>query len=220
MAMERRVAKTNYEKMQTGELSNYKDAEIVARNSECARLMRAFNATGIDMEDEWRKALHALIPHAHPTAVVKPPFICDFGTEIFLAEDVFINYNCTFLDGGGIRIGARTLIAPDCKFYTPNHPMDYLERREPYERSLGITVGEDCWIGGGSVICPGVTIGNRVVVAAGSVVVDDVPDDVLVAGNPAVVKRRALSPLSSGMHGDEKEAERLREELRKLTDEV
>ena len=118
------------------------------------------------------------------------PFICDFGTEIFLAEDVFINYNCTFLDGGGIRIGARTLIAPDCKFYTPNHPMDYLERRKPYERSLGITVGEDCWIGGGSVICPGVTIGNRVVVAAGSVVVDDVPDDVLVAGNPAVVKRR------------------------------
>ena len=90
----------------------------------------------------------------------------------------------------GLRIGARTLIAPDCKFYTPNHPMDYLERREPYERSLGITVGEDCWIGGGSVICPGVTIGNRVVVAAGSVVVDDVPDDVLVAGNPAVVKRR------------------------------
>ena len=96
----------------------------------------------------------------------------------------------SFLDGGGIRIGARTLIAPDCKFYTPNHPMDYLERREPYEWSLGITVGEDCWIGGGSVICPGVTIGNRVVVAAGSVVVDDVPDDVLVAGNPAVVKRK------------------------------
>ena len=190
MATERCVEMTNYEKMQAGELSNYKDAEIVARNTECARLMRAFNATGIDVEDEWRKALHALIPHAHPTAVVKPPFICDFGSEIFLAEDVFINYNCTFLDGGGIHIGARTLIAPDCKFYTPNHPMDYRERREPYERSLGITVGEDCWIGGGSVICPGVTIGNRVVVAAGSVVVDDVPDDVLVAGNPAVVKRR------------------------------
>ena len=90
---------TNYEKMQAGELSNYKDAEIVARNSECARLMRAFNATGIDVEEEWRKALHALIPHAHPTAVVKPPFICDFGSEIFLAEDVFINYNCTFSHG-------------------------------------------------------------------------------------------------------------------------
>ena len=117
------------------------------------------------------------------------PFICDFGTEIVLAEHVFINYNCTFLDGGGIAIGARTLIAPDCKFYTPNHPMSYLERRETYERSLGIKVGEDCWIGGGSVICPGVTIGDRVVVAAGSVVVHDVPDDVLVAGNPAVVKR-------------------------------
>lgn len=185
-------AMTNFEKMQAGELSNYADPEIVARNSECARLMRAFNATGIDVEEEWRKALRALIPHAHATAVVKPPFICDFGTEIYLDENVFVNYNCTFLDGGGIYVGARTLVAPDCKFYTPNHPMNYLERRETYERSLGIRVGEDCWIGGGSIICPGVTIGNRVVVAAGSVVVGDVPDDVLVAGNPAVVKRRLM----------------------------
>jgi len=125
---------TAFEKMKAGEWTDVSTPEIVGPNDRAATLMRAFNATGTDEPERWRAALAALLPNAHPTAVVKPPFVCDFGTEIFL--------------------------------------------------------GENCWIGGGSVIRPGVTIGNRVVVAAGSVVVDDVPDDVLVAGNPARVKRK------------------------------
>lgn len=183
---------TAFEQMKAGLWTDVRSPAIAAPNDRAAARMRAFNATGTDEPVAWRKALAELLPNAHPTAVVKPPFICDFGTEIFLSENVFVNCNCTFLDGADIRIGARTLVGPDVRIYTPNHPMDYLERRKPIDRYSPVTIGEDCWIGGGSVIRPGVTIGNRVVVAAGSVVVRDVPDDVLVAGNPAVIKRRLV----------------------------
>jgi len=181
---------TEFAKMKTGAWTDVSSAEIVEPNNRAATLMRAFNATGTDEPERWRAALKALLPNAHPTAVVKPPFICDFGTEIFLGENVFVNYNCTFLDGADIRIGARTLVGPDVRIYTPNHPTDYLERRKPIDRYRPVAIGEDCWIGGGSVILPGVTIGNRAIVAAGSVVVHDVPDDVMVAGNPARIVKR------------------------------
>ena len=184
---------TEFEKMKAGEWTDVSSPDIEVPNARVARLMRDFNATGTDEPERWRAAMKALLPNAHPTAVVKPPFFCDFGTEIFLGENVFVNYNCTFLDGADVRIGARTLVGPDVRIYTPNHPMDYIERRKPIDRYSPVTVGEDCWIGGGTVICPGVTIGDRVVVAAGSVVVHDVPSDVLVAGNPALVKR-SLNP--------------------------
>ena len=118
-----------------------------------------------------------------------PPFYCDHGHGIILGEGVFVNYNCTFLDGGYIRIGDHTLIGPNCQLYTPHHPLNYEERREAKEYEYPITIGDDCWLGGGVIVCPGVTIGNRCIIAAGSVVTKDVPDDCLVAGNPAVVKR-------------------------------
>ena len=107
-----------------------------------------------------------------------------------LGENVFVNYNCVMLDAGYIRIGRNTKVGPCCQFYTPQHPIDYVERREPKETAYPITIGEDCWLGGGVVVCPGVTIGNRCVIAAGSVVVKDIPDDSLAAGCPAVVKKR------------------------------
>ena len=105
-----------------------------------------------------------------------PPFYCDHGHPIHLGEGVFINANCTFLDGGGITIGAHTLIGPNCQLYTPQHPMDYRERRKPIEVGRPITIGEDCWLGGGVIVCPGVRIGARLIIAAGSVVVHDIPE--------------------------------------------
>ena len=183
---------SEYEKMSAGEWINVDDEEIVRRNREATRLWREFSRTGTDGEAAWRKAMRALLPNAHPTAVVKPPFRCDFGTEIHLGEKAFVNFNCTILDGAKVTIGARTLIGPDCGIYTPNHPIDWQERAKGIERLSPVTIGEDCWIGGHVTICPGVTIGSRSIVAAGSVVVDDVPADVMVAGNPAVVKRRLV----------------------------
>ena len=117
-------------------------------------------------------------------------FLQQLCNGITLGEHVFINYNCTFLDGGGIRIGDHTLIGPDCHLYTPQHPMDYVARREPQEYSVPITIGADCWLGGNVTVCPGVTIGDRCIIAAGSVVTHDIPSDSLAAGNPAVVKKR------------------------------
>ena len=105
---------------------------------------------------------------------------------------MFINNCCTFLDGALITIGDYTLIGPNVQIYTPQHPMEYMERRITQEYAYPVTIGKDCWIGGGAIICPGVTIGDRCIVAAGSVVTRDVPDDSLVAGNPAVVKKKLL----------------------------
>ena len=112
-----------------------------------------------------------------------------FGHEIghLLGCRVVINFNAVFLDGGGITIGNHTLIGPNCQLLTPDHPHDYMERRKTIETGLPVRIGDDCWLGGGVTVCPGVTIGNRVIVGAGSVVTHDIPDDVVVAGNPAKI---------------------------------
>lgn len=177
------------ERMQSGALYDFSEPEIMQSIRRKYERLARFNRTS-PFDDDYAEALAALVPHSHPTARIMPPFRCDHGHPIRLAEDVFVNFNCTFLDCGGIEIGARTLVGPDCKLYTAQHPTDFAERRQPVERGLSIRIGADCWLGGNVTVCPGVTVGDRVIVAAGSVVVHDLPDDVLAAGNPAVVKRK------------------------------
>ena len=180
--------KTEYEKMRSQELYYFSDPEIhaslVHAKKVCARLrfMTIY-------DEDYRQVIEELIPGIPQSTTICPPFHCDHGTGIILGENVFMNYDCIMLDGGYIRIGKHTLIGPHCQFYTPQHPMDYVERREEKETAYPITIGEDCWLGGNVVVCPGVTIGNRCIIAAGSVVTKDIPDDSLVAGVPAVVKR-------------------------------
>ncbi len=181
--------KTEFEKMRSEELAYFSDPEIqrslIHAKAVCARLQ-----TMSIYDDDYRPVIEDLIPGIPASVTVCPPFRCDHGSGIQLGEGVFINYNCVFLDGGYIRIGKHTLIGPNCQLYTPQHPIDYIERREEKEYAHPITIGEDCWLGGGVIVCPGVTIGNRCIVAAGSVVTKDIPDDSLVAGNPATIKRR------------------------------
>ena len=184
---------TELEKMLAGETYDF-TAPDVAESLRRRRVNLArFNATSFD-DPHYEEALSALIPHRAPTARIMPPFYCDHGHPIHLGEGVFINANCTFLDGGGITIGAHTLIGPNCQLYTPQHPMDYRERRKPIEVGRPNTSGEDCWLGGGVIVCPGVRIGARSIITAGSVGVHDIPEDSLAAGNPAVVKRRLRGP--------------------------
>ena len=175
--------------MRAGELYDFSKPEVQHSFSECRRKLKRLNELSVE-DREYRNVLESLIPGIPPTSLLLTPFYCDHGHGICLGEDVFINVNCTFLDSGMIRIGARTKIGPNCQLYTPQHPMDYQERRLPCERGLPITIGEDCWLGGGVIVCPGVTIGNRCVIGAGSVVTRDIPDDSLAAGNPAVIKRK------------------------------
>ena len=180
--------KTEYEKMRSQELYYFSDPEIhaslVHAKKVCARL-RSMTIC----DDDYRQVIEELIPGIPQSTTICPPFHCDHGTGIILGENVFMNYDCIMLDGGYIRIGKHTLIGPHCQFYTPQHPMDYVERREEKETAYPITIGEDCWLGGNVVVCPGVTIGTRCIIAAGSVVTKDIPDDSLAAGVPAVVKR-------------------------------
>ncbi len=180
--------KTEYEKMRSQELYYFSDPEIHASLVHAKKVCARLRSMTIYDED-YRQVIEELIPGVPQSTTICPPFHCDHGTGIILGENVFMNYDCIMLDGGYIRIGKHTLIGPHCQFYTPQHPMDYVERREEKETAYPITIGEDCWLGGNVVVCPGVTIGNRCIIAAGSVVTKDIPDDSLAAGVPAVVKR-------------------------------
>lgn len=180
--------KTEYEKMRSQELYYFSDPEIHASLVHAKKVCARLRSMTIYDED-YRQVIEELISGIPQSTTICPPFHCDHGTGIILGENVFMNYDCIMLDGGYIRIGKHTLIGPHCQFYTPQHPMDYVERREEKETAYPITIGEDCWLGGNVVVCPGVTIGNRCIIAAGSVVTKDIPDDSLAAGVPAVVKR-------------------------------
>ena len=180
--------KTEYEKMRSQELYYFSDPEIHASLVHAKKVCARLRSMTIYDED-YRQVIEELIPGIPQSTTICPPFHCDHSTGIILGENVFMNYDCIMLDGGYIRIGKHTLIGPHCQFYTPQHPMDYVERREEKETAYPITIGEDCWLGGNVVVCPGVTIGNRCIIAAGSVVTKDIPDDSLAAGVPAVVKR-------------------------------
>ena len=181
--------KTELEKMRSEELYSFADAEVIASIVRAQKLSARLRTMSIHDED-YRNVMEELIPGIPSSSMICPPFHCDHGTGIVLGENVFINYNVTMLDSAFIRIGKNTKIGPNCQFYTPNHPMDYIERRKPQETGYPITIGEDCWIGGGVIVCPGVIIGNRCIIAAGSVVTKNIPNDSLVAGCPAVVKRK------------------------------
>lgn len=180
--------KTEFEKMRSGELYSFADEEVMSSikraKALCARIRQMS-----EFDNGYRETLEQLILGLPKSATIVSPIACDHGSGLRLGENVFINGGCTFLDGGFITIGDNTKVGPDCHFYTPHHPIDFVQRRQDVEWELPITIGKDCWIGGGTTICPGVTIGDRVIVGAGSVVVHDVPDDVMVAGNPATVKK-------------------------------
>lgn len=180
---------TEFEKMRSGVLYRFDDAETVESNRRARRLLLKLQNMMPD-DEGYREVVEALIPGFPKSAELCPPFRCDHGSGIHVGEHVFINYNCTMLDAGNITIGAHTLIGPNCSFYTPQHPVDYMARRLPQETCYPISIGEDVWIGGNVTVCPGVTIGNRCIIAAGSVVTKDIPDDCLAAGNPAVVKKK------------------------------
>ena len=179
---------SEFEKMRAGKLYRYDDPEIGDSLERAKRLCRQLMMM-TEYDDDYRDLIQFLIPDMAETALIVPPFHCDHGTGIHLAENVFINYNCTMLDAADIRIGKNTLIGPNCSLYTPEHPLDFRLRRQPIESARTISIGEDTWLGGNVTVCPGVRIGNRCIIAAGSVVTQNIPDDTMTAGVPAVIKK-------------------------------
>ena len=139
---------TEYEKMLNHLQYDYTDAEIQAHIKQTYYAMRDFNQCGAWDMEAFRRCQQVLLPDAHPSALVIPPFHCDFGDRITLGEGVVVNFNAVMLDCGGITIGAHTLIGPNCQLLTPDHPHNYLERRQTVETGLPIHIGEDCLLGG------------------------------------------------------------------------
>ena len=183
------VADSERDKMLRGELYLAADPELTAARTRARRLWQRYNATAPD-DTEARVALLAeLLGRVGEGAWVEPPFHCDYGAQIELGADVFVNMNCVFLDPAPIRIGARTQLGPGVQLLTADHPRDARTRTLGPEFARAITIGARTWLGGGVIVCPGVTIGDDTTIGAGSVVVHDVPAGVLAAGNPCRVVR-------------------------------
>jgi maltose O-acetyltransferase len=171
------------EKMLAGELYNALDPELVTARNRARDLCQALNRSREEDAEERRRILQDLFGAGGDTVWMQPPFYCDYGSNIELGERVFFNFNCVVLDVCTVRIGSFTLFGPAVQIYTPLHPLDAeLRRREEYGKP--IEIGADVWVGGGAIILPGVRIGARAVIGAGSVVTRDVPEATFAAGNP------------------------------------
>ncbi len=180
---------TEIEKMRNQQLYDYSDTEIDTSITHAQKIAAEFSQLTLE-SPTYRETLNKLIPNAPESTVICPPFRCDHGHGIKLGENVFINYNCTFLDGGEIKIGNNVKIGPSVQIYTPQHPFDHLERRKPVETSFPVTIEDDVWIGGNATILPGVTIGARTIIGAGSVVTKNIPCDCVAAGNPCKIIKK------------------------------
>jgi maltose O-acetyltransferase len=177
--------KTEKAKMLAGDLYRSADPGLVAERQRAVALLAHFNAVAGNKLEEASALLRELLAAGGETAVIQPVFACDYGYNIRLGRNAFINYNCVFLDCAPIGIGDDAQIGPAVQIYTATHPMDAAIRRSGLESARPVTIGNDVWIGGGAIILPGVCIGNAAVIGAGSVVTRDVPAGAVVAGNPA-----------------------------------
>ena len=176
---------TEKEKMIQGLLYRPSDEELVLDRQEARRLTRLFNGTTEMDVAERTKLLKQLFGTTGESLYIEPDFRCDYGYNIHVGENFYANFNCVILDVCPVKIGKDCMLAPGVQIYSATHPLDPVERNSGVEYGKPVTIGDNAWIGGSSIINPGVTIGNNVVVASGSVVVKDVPDHVVVGGNSA-----------------------------------
>jgi maltose O-acetyltransferase len=176
------------EKMVAGEMYDPFDRDLVAARQRARDLCHELNASREAEVEKRRQILIELFGAGGDTVWMQPPFFCDYGWNILLGERVYFNFNCVVLDVSPVRIGDYTMFGPNVQIYTATHPMN-AELRRLQEFSKPIAIGSDVWVGGAAIICPGVSIGSRSVIGAGSVVTRDVPAGVFAAGNPCRVIR-------------------------------
>ena len=176
--------KTEKQKMLAGELYR-PDDELGAEQAAAKAWMTRYNAALALPVAERHALLCERLAHVGRDAVIRPPFFCDYGTNIRLGDGVFLNFNCVILDVVEVTIGDRTQIGPAVQIYAADHPRDAETRRAGLEFGRPVRIGSDVWIGGGAILLPGVTIGDGAVIGAGSVVTRDVAPGMTVAGNPA-----------------------------------
>jgi maltose O-acetyltransferase len=181
--------KSEKEKMISGELYDPGDPQLIADRRRVRLLFKRFNDTTTEQREERLRLVREIIPNLGKKVWIEPPFYCDYGNNITLGEKVYFNFNCIILDVAPVTIGSNVMFGPAVQIYTATHPLNAAERRAGLEFGLPISIRDDVWVGGGAIICPGVNIGARTVIGAGSVVTKDIPADVLAVGNPCRILR-------------------------------
>lgn len=174
-----------WQKMLNGEVYDAVHPEFIRRLELVRDKLHRFNTLPPSASEERDAILRGLLGRCGKRVHVNQPFRCDYGCNISVGENFFANFNLTVLDEGPVTIGDNAFIGPNVSIYTACHPLDANERNKGVQWAKPVTIGDDVWIGGGVTIVPGVTIGRGAVVAAGAVVTKDVPEFVLVGGNPA-----------------------------------
>ncbi len=165
------------------------DDAIMAEQSVCRKKLQKLNFMDRSDFDGITEIVKDLLGKTGQECVINPPFYCDYGSHIEVGENFFANYNCTIIDVAQVKIGDNCFMAPNVAIYTAGHPIHPDTRNSLFEYGKEVTIGDNVWIGGSSVICPGVHIGSNVVIGAGSVVTKDIPDWSVAAGNPCRVIR-------------------------------
>lgn len=196
---------TELEKCMAGELYECHDPIFLEFKRQARERLAEYHALSYEQKAEKRAVLERLFGSIGSNVSVASPFLCDYGRNIHIGSDVSVNMNCTFVDCNRITIGDRVLIASNVQLYTAAHPVRLSERLTPQREkeagayfcrtyALPIHIGNDCWLGGGVIVLPGVTIGDGSVIGAGSVVTKDIPSGVLAVGNPCRVIRDIREP--------------------------
>ena len=170
------------------QLVSISDEKIFEEQKKARRLTQKLNAVDRSDFSAISQIVEELLGKSE-NAFINPPFYCDYGSHIEVGKNFFANYNCTILDVAKVIIGDNCQFAPNVSIYTAGHPVHPETRNSGYEYGIKVTIGDNVWIGGNTVICPGVHIGDNVVIGAGSVVTKDIPDMVIAAGNPCKVIR-------------------------------
>jgi maltose O-acetyltransferase len=171
--------------MSNGEMYRPNDPQLEKDRIEARRLTRLYNATHENEAEKRSKLIKELFGSTGENIGIEPNFRCDYGYNIHVGENFYANFDCTILDVCEVRIGDNCMLAPGVHIYTATHPLDHHERNSGMEYGKPVTIGDNVWLGGGAIINPGVKIGNNSVIASGAVVTKDVPDHVVVGGNPA-----------------------------------
>lgn len=162
------------------------DPALVAARKRAKHLCQQLNNLRGD-QTKARKPLYQQLFGQISSAYIEPHFFCDYGSNIFLGERFYANHNCVILDAASVHIGDRVMLGPNVQIYTTSHPLDPTERATGKQYCAAVTIGDDCWIGGGAIILAGVTIGAGAVIGAGSLVNRDIPAGVVAVGNPCQV---------------------------------
>ena len=209
----------NHIERRNAQLPYISDDSVMEEQKVCRRILQKLNFADRSDFDTLAEIVKELLGKSE-NAFINPPFYCDYGKNIEVGKNFFANYNCTIIDVAKVKIGDNCQFAPNVSIYTAGHPLHPVARNSLYEYGIEVTVGDNVWIGGNTVIMPGVHIGSNTVVGAGSVVTKDIPDWVVAAGNPCRVIREITEEDFEYYYKDRKFDEAAMEEIRRYREET